>query len=141
MRIFVPKFVWNVTLPEPELYIPRLYSPLICVRVNAKMLTVFEVPVNIMLEFLKLVDATPAIDNVVPSVYTAVFAVVAKLTLLAVVDVVDVVALPVKAPVNVVDVIAGAFKTPVDGIYDNTPVVSSTYNGVDAPATDFMNGI
>ena len=118
--MFVPSPVWNVTLPDPPLYIPKLYSPLICVKVSAKMLIVLVVPVNIMFEFLKLVDATPAIDKVVPSVYVARFKVVAKFTFDAVVAV-D--ATPVNLPVKLVEV-----NTPVDGLYDNGRVVSSIYN-------------
>ena len=102
--MFVPKPVLNVTLPDPLLYIPKLYSPLICVRVNAKMLTVLTVPVNIMLLFLNVVDATPAIESVVPSVYVARFNVVAKFRFDAVVAVdATPVKLPVKFPENFVE--------------------------------------
>ena len=48
-----------------------------------------------------------------------------------VVDVDAVVALPAKVV---------AVRVDVDGLYVSGPVVSSTYRGVDAPATVFING-
>ncbi len=54
----------------------------------------------------------------------------------AVVAVVDVVALPERAPEKI-----KAVSVPVLGTYVNGPVVSSTNNWVDVPATVFINGI